>query len=66
MISNFPGATSQQPRVCSTEPRIWKNCPTLSDSELPERELFRVNATRANLEADERSPGSPTAPIPRL
>ena len=31
MVRSYsPGRTSQQPFCCSTAPRMWKNCPTLS------------------------------------
>ena len=66
MISYFPSETSQQPLCWSTEPRMWKNWFTLSLSLSPETELSFVNATFAKRDADERSPGSPIAPIPRL
>ena len=46
MRSYCPSATSQQPRCCSTAPRMWKNWLTLSVSERPETELARVNAAR--------------------
>ena len=48
------------------DPKIWKNCATLSSSESSETAFIFVNATLAKREADERSPGSPNAPMPRL
>ena len=53
-----------QPFCCSTEPRIWKNWPTLLASSPEECEFARVNATFANLEDDDKSPGRPIAPMP--
>ena len=49
-----------------TEFKIWKNWLTLSVSLFPEIEFCFTNATRAKREADERSPGSPRPPMPRL
>ena len=66
VISYFPSSTSQHPLCCSTEPRIWKNCPTLSSSESPDMEFILVNATLAKREVEDKSPGSPSPPIPRL
>ena len=66
VISYFPSVNSQQPLCWSTEPRMWKNWLTLSDSVSPEREFILVKATLAKREAEERSPGRPRAPIPRL
>ena len=66
MISYTPSSSSQQPRCWSTEPRMWKNWLTLSASPSPEREFIFVNATRTNRDWDDRSPGSPSAPMPRL
>ena len=39
---------------------------TLSSSESPDLEFIFVKATLAKREAEERSPGRPRAPIPRL
>ena len=66
MISYFPSPRWQQPRCWSTEPRMWKNWLTLSSSLSPHREFSFVKATRTNRDWDERSPGSPRAPMPRL
>ena len=66
MISYFPSPMWTQPRCWATEPRMWKNWLMLADSESPERELSYVNAAFTKREAEERSPGSPIAPMPRL
>ena len=52
--------------AAATEPRMWKNWLTLSSSESPDLEFIFVKATLAKREAEERSPGRPRAPIPRL
>ena len=46
--------------------RMWKNWLTLSDSVSPDLEFILVKATLAKREAEERSPGKPRAPMPRL
>ena len=63
VISYFPSPRQTQPLCCSTDPRMWKNWLTLSSSELPETEFMQVNAAFTNLDAEERSPGIPIAPI---
>ena len=45
---------------------MWKNWLTLSGSESPETEFSFTNATLTNRDWEERSPGSPSAPMPRL
>ena len=45
---------------------MWKNWLTLSGSPSPEREFILVNATRTNRDCEDKSPGRPSAPIPRL
>ena len=66
VISYLSSPSLQHPLCCSTLPRMWKNWLTLADSESPDTEFMRVKATFANLDADERSPGSPIAPMPLL
>ena len=66
VISYLPSATSQHPLCWSTDPKIWKNWLTLAFSVSSDRELSLVNATLAKREVDDRSPGSPSAPIPLL
>lgn len=46
--------------------RKLKNWLTLSDSDNPDREFIFVNATRTKRDAEDRSPGSPMAPMPLL
>ena len=43
-----------------------ENWLTLSSSESPDLAFILVKATRTKREAEERSPGSPSAPMPRL
>ena len=66
VISYCPSFTSQQPRGWSTAPRMWKNWLTLSASELPETAFARTKAARTKRDWEERSPGSPSAPMPLL
>ena len=66
MRSNSPGATSQQPRVWETVSMMWKNCPTQSASLSPQTEWSFVKAARTKREPEDRSPGRPSAPMPRL
>ena len=48
------------------DPETSDRTQMLSVSESPEMEFIFVKATRAKREAEDRSPGSPRAPIPRL
>jgi hypothetical protein len=52
--------------VVQQTPKYGKNCETLSLSLSPENEFSLVNATFTNLDAEDKSPGSPIAPIPLL
>lgn len=47
-------------------PQNMENWLTLSDSDNPDREFIFVNATRTKRDAEDRSPGSPMAPMPLL
>ena len=66
VISYLPSATSQQPLCWSTEPKIWKNWLTLSSSDSPDKEWALTNATLAKRDEEDKSPGSPSAPMPLL
>ena len=58
--------TLTQPSCCATAPRMWKNWLTLSFSDIPDTEFIFTNAARTNRDWEDRSPGKPKAPMPRL
>ena len=66
VYSYFPSPTSHNPFCCSTDPKIWKNWLILSDSESPDTEFSFVNAAFTNRDIEDKSPGNPIPPIPRL
>jgi len=45
---------------------MWNSWLRLSVSPSPETELARTKAARTNRDWEDRSPGSPMAPMPRL
>ena len=45
---------------------MWNSWLTLSPSSAPDLLFMRVNAVRMNRDCEDKSPGSPMAPMPRL
>ena len=65
-VRSYPLPVFVDPSGCETDPRMWKNWLIAADSVVLQRELNFMNAARTNLEVEEKSPGKPNAPIPRL
>ncbi len=66
MISQRSSSTTQQPRICSTVPSVWKNCETQLSSSGGQTLCCTENAARTKRSGDDRPPGSPFVPMPGL